>query len=218
MKTIPGRLTGEPADRPRIKLRIEALSDIVFGLALSIGSLILIGNIPRTPSDLGIAVLLFSFSFFLVVLSWLGYTRIMSVLPAEVNGVLVLTILLLLCVALEPYMFFVMQTTDPSFLYWASFGYALDVGAMYLILAVLTYLLLLESRRPQTELKVHPFLLARFKGGMRAYLALGIVFLVSALPFFWTPTPVGYLRFDLWYFSGFSLLFWIPSRRRARES
>ena len=35
------------APNPRIKIRIETLSDLVFGLALSIGSLVLIGRSPK---------------------------------------------------------------------------------------------------------------------------------------------------------------------------
>jgi hypothetical protein len=95
--------------------------DIVFGLSLSIGSIVLIGNFPKTPEDLGAGILLFSFSFFLVIFSWVGYTRTMAVLPVEVQGAFILNIVLLLCVILEPYLFYVLQSPSPeiSLLYWA---------------------------------------------------------------------------------------------------
>ncbi len=75
----------EPVGIPRIKVRIEGLSDIVFGLALSIGSLVLIGNLPQTPEALGTDIAVFVFSFMLVVVSWFLYSRMMSVLPVEVR-------------------------------------------------------------------------------------------------------------------------------------
>jgi uncharacterized membrane protein len=67
-------------------MRIESLSDLIFGLALSIGSLELIARTPRTPEDLGMSVALFAFSFVVVVSIWVGYTRIMAVLQGEGGG------------------------------------------------------------------------------------------------------------------------------------
>ena len=43
---------------PRIKVRIESLSDLVFGLTLSIGSLFLVNRVPQNGQDLGVNVLL----------------------------------------------------------------------------------------------------------------------------------------------------------------
>jgi hypothetical protein len=66
---------------PTIRLRIETLSDLVFGLALSIGSITLIEHIPVDAAHLINDVELFAFSFLIVVGIWLGYTRIIAVLP-----------------------------------------------------------------------------------------------------------------------------------------
>jgi hypothetical protein len=52
--------TDERGAIPRIKIRIESLSDLVFGLALSIGSLVLISNGVPTPFELLSNVLIFS--------------------------------------------------------------------------------------------------------------------------------------------------------------
>jgi len=202
---------------PRIKIRIEGLSDIVFGLALSIGSLVLISKFPNNPSDLGLGILLFAFSFFIVIFSWVGYTRTMTVLPVEVQGAFIINIVLLLCVALEPYLFYVLFQTPPEndvLLYWASIGYAVDVGAIFLMLAGLCYILIQESKRPETELKVHPSVVDRFRLSMRVQSIIGGIFLISALPFFWVQTPVGYLRFFFWDASIPAFMFWIPLSRR----
>lgn len=197
----------------RVKIRIEGLSDIVFGLALSIGSLILIGNLPQTPADLGTDLALFFFSFVLVVISWLLYTRIMSVLPVEVRGSIILNIFLLLFIALEPYLFYVLQTSQTlELLTWSTFAYAMDVGMIYIILGGLAYIFMREERRPGTELRIHPALVKRFKRTMLAEFFVGGVFLLSALPFFWVSTPYGYLRFDLWYLTIGAIVFWFPGR------
>ncbi len=199
-------------------MRIEGLSDIVFGLALSIGSLVLIGHLPQTPGELGSDIFLFVFSFMLVVLSWLLYTRVMSVLPVEMPGALILNLVLLLCVALEPYTLYVLDSSqDISVLEWASFTYAVDVGLIYLLLAGLAYILVTEAKKPGTELHVHPEIVRRFRATMRAELFLGGVFTVSALPFFWVLTPIGYLRFDIWYLSFITIFLWYPRLRRGMK-
>jgi hypothetical protein len=56
---------------PTIRIRIETLSDLVFGLALSIGSIILIEHIPHDAAALISDVELFAFSFLIIVGIWL---------------------------------------------------------------------------------------------------------------------------------------------------
>jgi uncharacterized membrane protein len=212
-------LPDETVGVPRIKVRIEGLSDIVFGLALSIGSLVLIANIPQTPEELGGDLALFVFSFMLVVISWYLYTRIMSVLPVEVRGALILNMLLLLCVALEPYTLYVLQSSQTiSFLTWSSVAYALDVGLIYIMLGGLAFILLTEAKRPRSELSVHPAIVHGFRRTMRAELFVGAVFVISALPFFWVATPAGYLRFDVWYLSLGVVFFYRPHRKRPDDA
>lgn len=204
---------------PRIKIRIESLSDLVFGLALSIGSLELLARTPQTPADLGTSVLLFAFSFLIVVLIWFGYARIVAVTSQETGGAVSLNLLLLFCVVLEPYLFFVLQSkpSDLSFLDWASFGYALDVGAMFLILGGLIRLILRRKSLGLEEFDLHPVLLRRFRLAMFFYAVIGGAYFVSALPFFWVDTPIGPLRFVFWY-SAFAFTFLgILNRRRERS-
>lgn len=203
----------ESPSAPRIKIRIESLSDLIFGLALSIGSLELIARTPQTPADLGTSVVLFAFSFVVVVSIWVGYTRIMAVLPGEGGSTFALNLVLLFCVALEPYLFYVLQSNpsqDLTFLYWASVGYALDVGGMLVVLASMIYLIV---RGRSKDLDLHPVTLRRFRIFMYSYLLTGGVYLVSALPIFWVETPIGFLRFDLWYSAFAFFLVAFASRR-----
>lgn len=187
---------------PRIKIRIESLSDLVFGLALSIGALVLIGRVPQSGLDLATNILLFGFGFFVIVMIWLGYSRTMAVLSGEVSSALYVNLGLLFCVALAPYLFYVLSSsTTDDVLNAGSIAYALDVGAMFLLLAALARLVIKgeEIARSSGHTLVHPVVVKRFRAIMKAEIAGGLIFVVSALPVFWVDTPVGFLRFILWY-------------------
>ncbi|MDA4127729.1 MAG: TMEM175 family protein [Thaumarchaeota archaeon] len=191
-----------PASIPRIRIRIESLSDLVFGLALSIGSLVLIGKVPQNGQDLAANILLFGFGFLVVVMIWLGYSRTMAVLPGEAPSALYFNLGLLFCVALAPYLFYVLSSSPTDeVLNAGSIAYALDVGFMFLLLAALARLVVKgeEKARLGGHSLVHPVVVKRFKAIMKAEIAGGLIFVVSALPVFWVNTPIGFLRFILWY-------------------
>jgi uncharacterized membrane protein len=186
---------------PKIKLRIENLSDLVFGLALSIGSIVLISKLPQTDFGLVSGVVLFGFSFLIVVWIWTGYTTTMAYLPFEVRGAFLLNIALLFCVAIEPYLFYVVTQEEPPLLEFSSSVYGLDVGTMIFMLAGLTYILLQEEKKGNLHNLPHARL-RRFRVLTQYQVAGGLLFVVSALPFFWIPVPVSlgsFLRFDMWY-------------------
>jgi hypothetical protein len=189
----------ESSVAPRIRLRIENLSDLVFGLALSIGSIVLISKLPQTPTDLVTGIVLFAFSFLLVVWIWAGYTLTVTALPFEVRGTFLLNIMLLFCVAIEPYLFYVLSDVQFSLLEFASSVYALDIGAMLFVLAGLVRVLLNEDKKRGSH-SLPPDRLGRFRRSATSQAVGGAIFVVSALPFFWIPVPLGnFLRFDFWY-------------------
>src|SRR5438876_2647088 len=99
---ISGR-PGEALQHPRP--RIQSLSDLIFGLALSIGALNLIASKPPdTPALLG-NIATFGFSFLVLIFVWFRYTEIMSVLPVETTRTRALNTVMLFFVAIEPYLF-----------------------------------------------------------------------------------------------------------------
>ena len=194
-------MSEEPSSYKRIKSRIENLSDLVFGLALSIGSLTLIAHIPTNTNALVTDIAYFGFSFLIVIMIWSGYTRTVTFIPIETEGIFLLNIILLFVVALEPFLFYVLvstggnSVTELAFLNSASAAYALDVGVMYLIQAGFDFIVVREERGKHTHSEA---LILRFRR-LGALLSLGGgLFLVSALPFFWVVLGGSYLRFDFW--------------------
>ena len=207
-------LSDHEATSPKSKLRIENLSDLVFGLALSIGSIILISKLPQSPNDLVTSIVQFGFSFLIVIWVWTGYTRTMSALPFEARGAFWLNITLLFCVAIEPYLFYVVDQSPFSLLEFSSSVYALDAGSMMLLLAGLVYLVK-HAKGSGHQHVLDPSQLRRLDSSMYAEVVSGAVFFVSALPVFWLPSPVGsFLRFDVWY-ANFALFFGVARVRKS---
>jgi uncharacterized membrane protein len=177
--------------------RIETLSDLVFGLALSIGALTLVGKTPSTPADIRSAVLSFGFSFIILISVWVRYTRIMSALPLETAPAVFLNIALLFLVSIEPYLLSLINRTEAISMFdYASTIYALDLAGLMAILGLFTHMLTLEGR------KLIPARLIRNQRRIRnATLFSAFLFLISTLPQFlaWTfdGTP---LRVIFWYF------------------
>jgi uncharacterized membrane protein len=210
------KLPDESLERERTRIKISSrltphsFSDIIFGLALSIGALFLTQNKVLTWQDFAWNVVLFGFSFMVIAIIWLLFARTMSALSGEIPIILFLNLVLLFCVALEPYLFYMlMNSAAQNLLGFTSVGYALDVGFMFMILALLSSFILKqasvegEGQRP----RLHEKAIQDFRHIMIAECAVGALFLISAVPIFWVPTPIGHLRFVLWYLSFLIFLF-----------
>lgn len=189
---------GRPAPSPISKSRVESLSDLIFGLALSIGAVILIGTTPQTPNDVLFALLEFAISFAVLISTWFRYTRIMRDLPLETSRSLTLNTVLLFLVVIEPYLFNTLwhpvggaggMVADTS-----SSLFALDIGGMQLILSAFSLVVYRtpNSTRPpeeQIELAV---------GGVVSFGA-GLLWMISAFHTFWVHAFEGYpLRYYVW--------------------
>ena len=169
--------------RPRP--RIESLSDLVFGLALSIGAFALVSNPPVTDHAYYTDIVTFSFNFFVLVSIWLRYTRIMSALPVETRRTMLLNSVLLFTVALEPFIYNILRSPNtanpvsPAVYEAASSSFGLDLGAMMLIMAVFTLALADEERR-----LVPASMLKQINAEAVTWGVASGVFLISALPVF----------------------------------
>lgn len=192
-KSSPGRGSN------RLNIRLESLTDMVFGLALSIGALLLAISNSATVADIESNMLSFGFSFLILIFVWIRYTSIISLLPntlRQKRSVFYLNVLLLFFVAIEPYLFNILHlSTTQDLASFASSMYAIDIGAIILILWILIQLLVHDYR---TSHKDH----VPTVGHMRiaaSSLAMSVMFFVSAAPIFWDTQLMGVpLRFVMW--------------------
>ncbi len=182
--------TGGP--RPRI----QTLSDLIFGLALSIGAIALLSQKPGTLGELLSSLAAFGFSFLILGLVWIRYTRIASALPIE-GRVLVANMLLLFLVSIEPYLYNLISFSptpgqiDPAAV---TMVYAVDLALIYLILAYFTHELSVEERR-----LIPAGLLTSYRMERNLSLIVALIFLASTLPVFWSWAVFGVqVRLVLW--------------------
>ena len=182
---------------------IKSLSDLVFGLALSIGTISLIVGVPRTAFDIGTDIAQFGFSFLILIFVWLSYTSIMSVLPLEDGNTIILNIVLLFLVSIEPYLFW-LNATYASYVLKGAIGadllnvasvlYAIDMAGLMLILALFTHQLASEEKR-----LVPRELLRKYKFVRNTLLVSAGIFAVTILPIFWSVLIMGTpIRFYVW--------------------
>jgi len=202
----------QPEVRP--KPRIESLSDMIFGLALSVGAITLVSSPPTTSGGLYNDILTFGFSFLILISVWIRYTKIMSVLPLENRRSISLNTLLLFIVSIEPFLFNLVRSTNLNapgdFANIVSISYGIDLGVMMLILGFFTSLLVDEEKKLLSK-----ELRREFTYEMITMYVAGALFVGSALiPL--TVQGIGGqpLRFDIWIFP-----FIISTiRRRSRDA
>jgi uncharacterized membrane protein len=169
--------------------RILTLSDLIFGLALSISALTLIGHQPENADEFFASLGLYGFSFLILITVWRLYSSITSILPQSSPTLTGLNYVLLLLVSIEPYLFNELFAA-PSFGDVVSNVYACDLGIMFLILAAFNHALASEERNlvPRAHLR-------RYRWSRNFCLIVAAVFFVSTVP------PLG-STMTLWYTSG----------------
>jgi uncharacterized membrane protein len=174
--------------------RIQGLSDLIFGLALSIGALSLVSNKPANVLDLTNTLLAFGFSFSILGMIWVEYTRIMSVLRIETGGLLRVNLAMLFFVSVEPYLFNLVNAPGQLSIDTASSAYALDLGSIFLILAFFAHELTREDKR-----LIPKELIRTYKRVRDGRIITTLLFYVSILPIFWSVSIFGTdLRYVLW--------------------
>jgi uncharacterized membrane protein len=209
--------TGSPA-RPRI----QSLSDLIFGLALSIGALTLIGQKPSDFQGLVLSILYYGFSFLILINIWRSYTRTMSLLPVETAKLINLNILLLFLVSIEPYLFNQLLASSLVMAQNVSILYAFDLGGLIAIQAFFTNSLISEKKKSIPEQ-----LLREYKFRRTYQLIIAVIFFVSTIPVFWTwrielsNTANIPLRLVFWFIALFLSVLgyrWIEPKTGKRKS
>ncbi len=178
------------------KSRIESLSDLIFGLALSIGALALIGSAPNSFENLLKSIVYFAFSFLILISVWYAYTRTMSNVRIETRSDVELNIVLLFLVSIEPFLFNELVVPNLPAEY-VSILYALDLGGLFVIQALFANSILADKNRPEK-------LLREYAARRNAAITGGVIFFISTLPIFWSwSIPINSqthipLRFIMW--------------------
>jgi len=167
------------------KSRIESFSDIVFGLALSIGALSLIGRPVSDAEAVTADLVAFGYSFLILTTVWLRYTSVATTLPIERPVTLRLNLVMLLLVAIEPYLFNLVFASPgvptAPFSQFVSALFGLDLGGLFAILAAFDHLALRPEAAGVPEAR---------RRNLRTYRNRHVIgstfFLASALPWFGT--------------------------------
>ena len=161
--------------------RIQTLSDLIFGLALSIGALTLIGQKPSDFQGLVLSILFYGFSFLILINIWRSYTQTMSLLPVETAKLINLNILLLFLVSIEPYLFNQLLASNLVMVQNVSILYAFDLGGLTTIQTFFTTSLISEKKKNTPEQLLRAYKLRR-----NLQLIIAVIFFVSAIPIFWS--------------------------------
>jgi uncharacterized membrane protein len=186
--------------RNRVRLAPDSFSDIIFGLALSIGSLILVQHqVPNWQSFVS-NILLFGFSFAAIAMVWLSFSSTIRYLSTQTPSVILLNLLLFFCVVLEPYLFYTLMNSNGQLLIVTSDVFALDMGFMFFVLGTLSLIVAKRARRSHPN--YHSNDLEILQQMIYPRYILAALFLLSVDPFLWVSTPFAspfdHLRFVLW--------------------
>jgi hypothetical protein len=179
-------------------------SDLIFGLSLSISAITLIGSPAYSQASIINKIISFIFNFTVLIMIWIRYTGTMAILPVETGQTIFLNLLMLLLVGLEPYLLSIVQGTmfvvnpadlNLSIADYASSLYALDLAGLVAIQGFFTHILSKEEKG-----LIPSSLLHKYRIGRNVQVLLSAIFVLSALPQFWTTSLLGLpLRIQLWW-------------------
>ena len=161
-----------------LKPNIKSLSDLIFGLALSISALAFLGQVGSDFYHVAFSLAIYGFSFLILVGVWRVYSSIMSVL-SETQSLISINILMLFLVSVEPYLFNQLFTSQSGSS--VSVLYSIDLAGIFLILAIYNHYLSSEERNLVPQDFVWKLRLAR-----NMELISAAMVTVSAVPAFWT--------------------------------
>jgi uncharacterized membrane protein len=193
----------EHARPSRPRPRLETLSDLIFGLSLSIAAIALIAQAPTSTTEINNHIFAYIFTFLILITTWLAYTNIMSVLPIETRTLTVLNVTMLLLVTLSPFLLNTVEianqslsSTDAASIEdYASRLFALNLAGLLTIIGLFYHVLSMEEKG-----LVSQDLAVRFRRARNLMFVLAGVFVITIAPQFGGWMILGYpVRFILWY-------------------
>lgn len=170
---------------------------MIFGLSLSIGaiSLVITNSQSSRVSDINKNILDFLFVFLFLITIWIIYTGDMSVLPVETRLVIFLNVVLLMLVAVIPYLFDQVEApfNVSDVQNYPSVLFTIDYATMLFIMAVFAHVISVEEKQ-----LVEQKIMARYWRYRNVFFFLTLVVLVPlAAPRDWTFLGTR-VRFFLW--------------------
>jgi uncharacterized membrane protein len=173
---------------------IEKLTTAVFGFALAVGALSLTKANPGTTADVVGGLGLFSLSFIILVVIWLGTSDIMAKIDHGKPVTIFLNIVLLFFVAIEPYLLNILSASAQLFPL-SSTLYGIDMAFLMGLLGILCHILIKENKATLTAQQLRHFTVGR----NNQFLCTGL-FCLSLLPQFFDRTLAGMpVRVLIWY-------------------
>ncbi|TMI24288.1 hypothetical protein E6H30_07195 [Candidatus Bathyarchaeota archaeon] len=173
------------------------MSDLIYGLSLSIGaiSLVITNSQASSGNDIDRNILEFLFVFLILITSWIIYTSDMSVLPLETRLVTFLNVVLLILVAIIPYLFdqAVSRYNTLDIQSYASTLFTFDYAGSLFIMAGFAHLIAQEEKQLVDSDQV-----IRFRRIRKRLTILTILVLLSlAVPWDWLFLGV-HVRLLIW--------------------
>ncbi len=175
---------------------------------------------PTSTGEIGSHIAAFAFTFFILITAWVIYTTDMSVLPLETRLITFLNVLLLLLVALVPYLLNSVEVVNPNLVPsqastlrdFSSSLFAIDLTGILVILAAFAHVISMEEKK-----LVEPALASSFRKGRNRMAAIAIVMAVSVAPQFWQWALFGIqVRIYIWYLP--LIVFWLGALVRPEGS
>ena len=198
--------------------RIQGLSDLIFGLALSISALTLIGQQPNNPMQFSFSLGLYGFSFLILIGLWQQYSSVTSILPAETSVLVDLNVALLFLVSIEPYLFNELFSAKEGLLASVSAVFSVDLASMFLILTFFFLSLTTEEKH-----LIPTALLGRYRLRRNFTFVTALIFMVSIIPYFGDTVVWSFISGNTPYFISLRSVFWMVALgvslgRRSVES
>jgi uncharacterized membrane protein len=154
------------------KKNVEDLSNLMFGLALTLGALTLVKPLHDDFGELLRTLLQFALSFFVIIWIWSVYNFTVAKVETTWRPLFALNIALLFLIVIEPFLLSISGTVAGAAVY------AMDLGTTMIILLLLNEALLRQIPSGD-EAEV-----ARLKRNRLSLLIGGTVFFASIIPGF----------------------------------
>ena len=170
------------------KKKIEDLSNLVFGLALTLGAITLTKPSTDDVGSLFNTITQFGLSFLVIIWIWWLYNNLVMEQDLAKKGMVPLNILLLFLVIIEPFLLSVSQPYSSG-----KIAYAVDLGLTLLILAVFTNAAITDKGMAPTEKHRE-----RLRSNRDLTVVCAAVFFASLLPQFLLPANGASIQSLMW--------------------